>query len=327
MGVNTGARDLRTGLVALLLVLAVAPVFAQSAGGPARAPEPSPSLQADAVDLPLKDLEEIERSGCRRRYRNPMNLLFLLPGILFFLLALLIRRRYTKILPFFLLLILLGSTEPDPGGRIRQAEQSFASGQYRQAMESYRQAEEVLSCNSALLYNLGVVSHYLGEPGYAVHFLRRSLREAPGDREARQALQFLQQAYGLAGQVPPPFPVHPDIAYVLLLFFANAALILGAFVVRTKKVQFLISFVLVTIATIGCLAFFLGRLHSESRAVGVVIGEGSELYRVPEEDSKSWFELPAGTSLWLRGRSGQYDLVETPSQIKGWVRRDTILID
>ena len=130
---------------------------------------------------------------------------------------------------------------------------------------------------------------------------------------------------GLAWQ--RPVPVHPDSAYLLLLLLTNAAFVLGAFVVRTKEVRFLISLVLMAIVALGCLAFFLARLHTESRPVGVVAAAASELYRVPEEDSKSLFELPAGTSLWIRGKSGRYFLVQTPSQIEGWVQSETILVD
>ncbi|UCF96651.1 MAG: hypothetical protein JSV89_15940 [Spirochaetaceae bacterium] len=280
----------------------------------------------ESTELSPKDLMEIKSSDCKRRYSNPRNFLFLLPGVLFFLFAL-ITRNYGKIFPFFGLLLLLGSSEPDPSAAIRRAEQSFVSGRYLEAMEGYKQAEQQLPCNSAILYNLGILSHYLGRQGYAVHYLRRSLRLAPADGQVQYALQLLEQDYDLAGQVPPPFPVHPDVAFVLLLVFTNVTFIIGAFVLRTKKVQFLITLVLVAIATLGCLAFFVGRRLADVRSVAVVIAEESQLYRVPEEDSKSWFELPAGTSLWIRGSSGQYYLVETPAQIEGWVRSDTILID
>jgi len=136
----------------------------------------------------------------------------------------------------------------------------------------------------------------------------------------RGVLQSLEHGYGLTGQVAAPFPVHPDLAYLLLLLFANAALIMAALFVRKKRVQFLIFFVLLSIAALSSFAFFVGRLYSESRSVGVVILAGSHLNRVPEVDSKSWFELPSGTSLWIRGQFGDYYLVETPSDILGWVR-------
>jgi hypothetical protein len=324
MVIGTLARALRSGLVAVLLVFACTPGFSQDPQKSAGNGTVSSVLQG--VDLSLKDHAEVERSDCKQHYSNPLNLLFLLPGLLFFVFAL-VTRKYWKAFILFGLLSLLGSNEPHRSALIHRAEESFAAGRYVEAMEDYRQAEKELPCNSAVLYNLGVVSSYLGQPGYAVHYLRRSLRLAPADRQVRSTLQALERHYELAGQVAPPFPVHPDVAYLLLLIFANMAFIMGALVMRTKKVQFLISLVLVAIAALGCLAFFLGRISFESRSVGVVVSDEGELFRVPEEDSKSWFELPAGTSLWIRGQSGRYYLVETPSQIDGWVRSDTILID
>jgi hypothetical protein len=320
MGIGTLARALRTGLVALLLVLLL--LFVCS---PGFSQDPSTEDQT-VLDLSLKGHAEVERSQCKQHYGNPLNLLFLLPGLLFFVFAL-ITGKYRKSFFFFSLLFLLGSSEPERSALIRQAEESFASGHYGEAMETYRRAEKQLPCNSAVLYNLGVVSCYLDQPGYAVHYLRRSLRLTPADRQVRSALQAVERRFNLAGQVAPPIPVHPDVAYLLVLVFANMAFVMGAFVVRMKKVQFLISLVLVAILALGCLAFFVGRILVESRSVGVVVSEEGELFRVPEEDSKSWFELPAGTSLWIRGQAGSYYLVETPSQIDGWVRSDTILID
>lgn len=323
MGVSTFARALRTGLVALLLVLACIPGSAQESRRSGERETSSPEL-IPAAEPTLKDLEEIEKSNCRRRYGNPLNLLFLLPGVLFFTFAL-VTRRYRKVFPFIGLLFLLGSAQPDSS--VRKAEESFASGRYLEALEIYRRVQRDLPYNSAVFYNLGIVSHYLEQPGYAVHYLRRSLRLDPGDRQARGALIDLERDYELTGQVAPPFPVDPDIAFLMVLVFTNATFVLGAFVVRTKKVRFLISLVLVAIMCLGSLAFFLGRLLAESRSVGVVVSREGEMFRVPEEDSRSWFDLPEGTSLWIRGKSGSYYLVQTPSRIEGWVRSDTILLD
>jgi tetratricopeptide (TPR) repeat protein len=326
MGVGACAGYIRTGLVGVLFLLLLTPGYTQNDKPGASKQYAGASVSLDVQDLPLKELNEIRKSNCTHHYSNPLNLLFLLPGMLFFLFAL-VTRKFKKILPFFFLVLLMGSSEQDPYISIREAEQSFQAGRYADAIEFYRQAEQTLSCNPALLYNLGILSHYLGEQGYAIHYLRQSLREKPGDPQAREILQSLEQGYGLVGQVAAPFPVHPDIVYLLLLLFANASLIMAAFVVLTKRVQFLISFVLLTIAVLGCFAFFVGRLHSESRSVGVVISDGSDLKRVPEEDSKSWFELASGTSLWIRGQFGDHYLVETPSEIMGWVRTNTILLD
>jgi tetratricopeptide (TPR) repeat protein len=326
MGIGTRPRAFRTGLVGFLFVVGLAIGFAQDNQPSAQEQMVRVVSEEKGLQLRLKERTEVERSECKQHYKNPLNLLFLLPGLSFFIFAL-VTRNSRKPFLFFGLLFLLGSSEPNRIALVQKAQESFASGNYQEAMETYKQAEKLLPCNSAVLYDLGVVSFYLEQPGFAVHYLRRALRVNPADRQARRALQALERHFDLDGQVAPPFPLHPDVAYLLLLVFANTAFVLGAFVVRTKKVQFLISLVLVTIVALGCLAFFLGRIHIESRSVGVVVSAQGELLRVPEEDSKSWFELPEGTSLFVRGRSGGYYLVETSSEIEGWVQRDTILID
>jgi tetratricopeptide (TPR) repeat protein len=326
MVIGTHPRALRSGLVGFLLLLGLAAGFAQDNQPSVLERTANAATGVNGLDLDLKDRTEVESSGCKQHYTDPLNLLFLLPGILFFVLSLL-TGKFGKSFLFFSLLLLLSSTEPDRFALIEKAQESFASGQYQEAMEIYREAERLMPCNSAVLYDLGVVSHYLGRPGFAVHYIRRSLHLAPADRQARRALQALERHYDLAAQVAPPLAVHPDTAYLLLLIFTNVALVMGAFFVRTKKVEFLITLVLVAIVTLGCLAFFLGLIRDESRSVAVVVSRQGELFRVPEEDSKSWFELPEGTSLFVRGRSGGYFLVETASKIEGWVKDDAVLID
>lgn len=93
MGIGTLARAFRTGLVAILLVFAGAIGFSQDL-------EESPengigSSDPQGVNLSLKDLAEVESSDCKQRYSNPLNLLFLLPGLLFFIFAL-VTRNYPR---------------------------------------------------------------------------------------------------------------------------------------------------------------------------------------------------------------------------------------
>ncbi len=334
MGIGTLRRAVRRGLVAVLFLGLLPPGFLQSQprGGAQDAPtavtQAGGRQEAEAV-LQLKSWPEIERSGCRRHYRNPLSLLWLAPGTLFFVFAVLTRKR-RALFPFALLLLpamLLGNTRQSPESLVQEAERRFLQGEFRSSIELYRRAEEFLPCNPALEYNLGVVSHNLQQRGHAIHYLRRSLGEKPGNPQVRSALKRLESLYGLQGQVAPPLPVDPDLIYLLFLVFANASLVMAALVVRVKKVQFLISFVLLAIAALGSLVFFVERLSAGSRSVGVVVPEQAELLRVPEEDSKPWFGLPSGTSLEIRGETSGYYLVETASKLRGWVHRDTVLLD
>ena len=148
MGIGTFARGFRTGLVAILLLFTGSIGFSQDL-------EVSPeneilSSAPQGVNLSLKDLGEVESSNCKQRYSNPLNLLFLLPGLLFFIFAL-VTRNYPKSFFFFGLLFLVGSSGPQRTALIRQAEESFVSEHYGEAMKSYRQVEKLLPCNSAVL--------------------------------------------------------------------------------------------------------------------------------------------------------------------------------
>jgi len=316
VGIGTLTRGLRPGLVAILFLLAVSSCFSQEQSG---------AVSHHSL-LQLKSTAEIEKSECTRFYRNPLALLLFLPGTLFFIYALATKKR-KGLLPFFALLFLLGSASPVSERLTMEGERLFQAGEYAASLAQYRQARSLLPCNPALSYNLALVYHHLGERGYAVHFLRESLKQRPGDVQARAALQALENSYGLAGQVPPPLPVHPDLAYLLLVLLTNASLVMAAFVVRLKRVRFLISLVLLGLAAVGSSCFFVGRLRASSQPVGVIVSERADLLRVPESDSKPWFELPSGTSFLIRGRGGGYYLVETSSGVKGWVPMEVVLLD
>jgi len=199
MGVGACAGYVRAGLVAVLLLLLPASGYSQNDQRGTTEQSSVDSASPGLHDLPLKDLGEIKKSNCTRHYRNPLNLLFLLPGMLFFLFSL-VTRKAKNILPFFFFLLLTASSEPDPYISIREAQRSFQAGHYSEAIELYRQAEQVLPCNPALLYNLGILSHYLGEQGQAIHYLRQSLREKPGDPRC-----------SLSGPSGPCLPVAPSI--------------------------------------------------------------------------------------------------------------------
>jgi tetratricopeptide (TPR) repeat protein len=252
--------------------------------------------------------------------------LLLAPGLLFLLYALL-GPRFFRRLPLLLLLpLLLAADAPEPEGLVREAEGLFAAGKYASALQRYRQAAELLPDNPVLLYDLALTAHRAGERGYAIAYIRRAVSLDPRDREARAALAGLEQAYELPGQVPMPLPVHPDLPFFLTIGFANLTLAMAALVARRGRVRRLIALVLAAVFTAASLGLLVARLASETRPVGVLVAR-TRLLRVPEPDSRVWLELPAGTALRVRGRVGTYALVETGSQLKGWVAEERILLD
>jgi len=307
MDVGTIRRGLRPGLVALFLLAAA-------------------FLAAQPEQPALRGWEEISRASRARACANPAWLLLLLPGTLFFGYALL-GRRVLRRLPFLALLpLMLGAEAGGPEQIVREAESLYAAGQHVAALQRYRQAAELLPDNPVLMHDLALAANRAGERGYAIAYIRRAVKEEPRDAASRAALAYLEQFYELQGQVPVPLPVHPDLPFFLTLGFANLTLVMAGLVVRRGRVQFLIVLVLAAVFTAASLGVLVARLASEARPVGVLVGQ-TRLLRIPEPDSRVWLELPAGTTLWVRGRAGAYSLVETGSQLKGWVAGNRILLD
>jgi hypothetical protein len=316
-----------------LLLALILPAHTQS--GTTDVPRTIPGSE----ELSLENAEEVLGSHCKRIHENPLNLLFLLPGALFLVFAVSIRRRREMLA--LVLLTLLGSVifgngspwaadgpaEGGPQALMKNAERAFDTGKAEEALELYLQAGSRLSCNPALEHNLGVCYAMMGRSGDAVVHLRRSLRYRPADGETRRALRFVEESAGLEGQLPMPVPVNPEVLFVITLVFANLGLGAAGFAVRRKVVRAFIVMILLIIAGCISLGFFLGLLYNESRPVGVVIAENVGLVKIPEDDAHPSFVLPPGTSLRIRGQAGGYYLVETASQFRGWVRSETILLD
>lgn len=330
MDVRAVRGALRPGLVAAAIaaaLLAAGLAFAQQGGRPAAGPAGSTSAAPQQLEMSLRGWEEIAGGGRPRAYTRPAWLLLLAPGALFLGYALL-SRLWPRRLPFLFLLLplLLGASSEQAERLVREAEGLYGAGEYAEALLRYREAAELLPGNPALYHDLGVAAHRAGQRGRAIAAFRRCLKVDPHDAGARAALRHLEEAYGLEAQVPLPLPVHPDLFFFLTLGLANAALVMAGLVIRRGRVQFLIVLVLAGVFAAASLGVFLARVAAENRPVGV-LAENTRLLRIPDPDSRTWLELPAGSALRVRGRAAGYLLVQTGSQFRGWVSEERVLLD
>jgi tetratricopeptide (TPR) repeat protein len=324
----------RPGLVALLFfgLLFCPPAWGQDNSPPpgsVAAAERQAGGSAANGELALKPWADIRRYPARPLYTRPAALLLFLPGPLFFGVVLLLPRIRRRGLPLLMLFLLLGSRAgpPDPGLVARSAEEAFARGDLRRAAELYGGLEAKYPGNPALLYNLAVCRHLLGERGAAIYLLRRGLDREPGDSEIRAALVSLEKQYGLSGQLPLPPPLGAGLPFVLAACLSNLGFAAGAFFYRRRRVQLLILLVLLAAFTLVSAGLHLALESRENRVQGVVAAKTAELKMIPRERANNRLRLPEGTSLYVLGEDHGFLLVETGFGFKGWVEKKVLLID
>ena len=222
MGKESAGRGRRPRLVALLffgLVCCVPGRGQSSLPEPAGLPaaEGEAGIGTESADLEVKPWNEIRRYRARPLYRRPAGLLHFLPGPLVFLAVLLLPSALRPGWLGLLLFLLLGAqdTLQAPGLQVRNAEAAFARGDIREAAVLYAALENDSPDNPALMYNLAVCRHLLGQRGPAIYLLRRSLARRPGDRVIRRTVLAREKEYGLTGQLTLPPPLAAGLPYYL----------------------------------------------------------------------------------------------------------------
>jgi hypothetical protein len=85
--------------------------------------------------------------------------------------------------------------------------------------------------------------------------------------------------------------------------------------------------VLLVIGLLSSLAGMTLSILQRREPTVVVATETGELRRIPQDMAEPWIYLSEGTALIARDRHEDYFLVETGSEITGWIRSDQLLID
>lgn len=339
MGKRITRRGRRSGLVVLLVcsLLCCVPLWGQSAAaevppGPAGAAEAETEAgtPAEGPELALKPWEEIQHRSARPIYTRPAGLLLFLPGPLFFLAVLLLPASLRRKWPALLLVLLLGAGNGvrGPDRPFREAEAAFVLGDLRETAALLQSALETeYPDNPVLMYNLAVCRHLLGQHDQAIYLLRKSLKAAPGDRMMREALLALEKKHGLSGQLALPPPLAAGLPFALTAALSNLAFIAGALFLRRRRVQLLILLVLLITAALISLGFYLNLRSRTQQSVGVVAAGAAELKMIPRIHARSHLRLAEGTSLYVLGEDEQFALVETGFGFKGWIEKQSLLID
>ncbi len=284
--------------VAVTLALACG-VAAAREGVPVRISAPGSGGAAAGRVYHLKDEAAVDASACGPVHRRMLVRLGLLPGVL----------------------------ERSALGRaaVSAGTQAFVGGKIGEAEGRFAEAERAVGCSPALAYDRALCGYGLGRRSAAVAALLRAIAADPGNREYRETFAFISEEYGLDSQVLPRTVMSPDLLFAAAFGLAIAALAALGLLLARRRGAWFIAFALLALG--ACAAGVLLAYDGiEARApLAVVAPASGALRRVPLDQAQVWMTLAQGTTVRVRGRAGDYVLVETGLRVEGWLHNDVLL--
>jgi hypothetical protein len=303
---------------------------------------------SDVREFPFEpeSVEELTGVLLSYRYRDRENLLWLIPGFLFFLVFLILPKQ---VLPLLFLVLLFGGIpfvdragptgpiqadpEVEPSSEtyatdlVRLGRNHYDAGEFAEAADAYALAARVKPDLPGLLYNESLALYRSGDVSGAVTQVWKALVQVPGRMKYRRLLKWIESEEGLHRQLPPPFRLHPEIPYWAGIVLLNALFVVATLHRRSPKGITLILLISISALVLLAATGFTITGLSRNRAVAVVVSEesGTEVKRIPKETTDEWFRFPAGQTLYVKGKSGRLFLVKTADGLLGWVDQEALM--
>lgn len=216
-----------------------------------------------------------------------------------------------------------GSLRANPWDDGRTA---FEKADYPAAIRAWETALAVEAPSAALYQNLALAQERGGQPVAAILSLRRALLLDPARESVRVDLSRLERSQGiefhkpdwrtqLGERVPAAFLYGAGAA----VFWVGAFLLLRSFFRRSVRM----GVGAVILAGLGAVVFAAGYLSDPRIAgqrLGIVVAEkGVSLLSAPADQSKPLARLPAGSSLAILQKRGEWAYCQSPDGTKGWL--------
>jgi len=225
----------------------------------------------------------------------------------------------------------------DPSEEFAAANKLFEKGDFDKAYSRYKQLLDDGQFNADLLYNLGNASFRLERPGEAALWYERALTLDPTHKESRQNLRFMKRTGGIL-QFEKENNLDQLLATVRSDTFLRGATLLGwlgllgmvaAIVLRIgsglRTALWIISPLLILLALSNFFCLYLKSQHRErieDRAI--VTAAGASAMTAPAHVASAIIELPPGSHLTKLSERGDWNYIELPGDLRGWVHDDAI---
>jgi len=262
-------------------------------------------------------------------YSQPLFFLSLLPGPLFLLVVLLIRKKPVRFFSgLFIIFLLSGcSYEEEFRNNLEEAIELYQNGAYSQAKDSFELILEGEASDPAVAYNYALCCYQNGDTVQALQAARNAVYRAPLFLRGRNLLGWIEDQHeGLGGSVSVPL-VHPDLFFLILVLGVNGAALCTVLRIWKKRGLYaILAILLVSLSVPAGLFLWYSRVERNNPDC-IVYQEDIYLTKIPSESATPWVSFPAGTAVKVLQEASGYYLVKDGRGVEGWIQADALVRD
>ena len=211
---------------------------------------------------------------------------------------------------------------------------AYEKGRFDEAAAAYETIVGYGVLDPRVLYNLGNTYYKMGRLGPAILQYERAVRLAPGDREARENLEFARgRIRDRVAEPEAPYPVKAlqevlDVvptdtlsALFLALYLAVGGLVGACLLSRQAMRQRILIYAALAVglcaaAAGGALAY---RIRDTNATEAIVMQDRVDVRSGPAADNTVLFTVHEGTRVEVRNRLEGWYQVSLPNALSGWV--------
>ncbi|MDC7226308.1 MAG: hypothetical protein PQJ61_06055 [Spirochaetales bacterium] len=264
----------------------------------------------EAEELVLEKLVVGDDSGpaWRNYYLSALRYAWVLPGFVFFIMALIMRGKRLPLAALLSLIILVAA---------------FSTTRFVVGVDVSDNAGE----RADLLYNAAVDAYGNDEITKSLHNLRAAIYYNPVKGTYRETLNLIEEEAGVVNSVSPSISLHPDVFYYILMCAVNLLFFSGVYRMVKPGGGASVLIILFTFIIVFSSAMIFYTHNSRLNMTAIVCEKGVHMKKIPSETAADWIPMEAGTALSILNKSDGFLLVETGLGVQGWVTENCLIFD
>lgn len=291
--------------------------------------EQDPVVEDTAEPFPFapRNMRQIAKMQSSDVYKSRRNYFWLVPAPLAFVILLVLKRLKIIFVSIVFLLLGAGGQEQQVSVSVQEGLESYFEEDFEAAKSFFVAGLEQLPDNGAILYNLALAEYRLHHIDLSLHYARAAIKRHPMEHDFRLLLRWIHDKAELDGLIHPSARVHPDIFFFCMVLFWSAGFIFLIVQLRRNRGIYIILFVLFLIFSLTSGGLLVYSAVFNNRLTGIVLGEDSELRKIPNYSAQIWLTLHEGQSVEILSRVDSFSLIKTASGLKGWIDSQAIMLD